>query len=152
MQHIHKTCDIYSRGQRVSINVDNIITEIVDKTVDFVRLCSLKPRSRLDLGAKMIDPKKDFVSHFHASDRLEKMLEIKVMMNWLKRNIDITPKRAKDWHIELTNLQEYFPIFCHCNKDLIEICITMLISHASNESFNLITYDELYQEFVSNDN
>ena len=85
-------------------------------------------------------------------DRLVKMLDIKVMMNWLKRNIDITPKRPKEWDIELTNLQEWFPIFCHCNKDLIHICLTMLCSHTRNASFNLITYDDLYQEFISDDN
>ena len=83
--------------------------------------------------------------------KLEKMLEIKVMMNWLKRNVDTTPKRPKEWDIERMCLQEYYPMFYHCNRDLIHICLTMLCAHSRNANFNLTSYDDLYHEYVSND-
>ena len=73
------------------------------------------------------------------SHKLEKMLETKVIMNWLERNMDTTDRKPKNLDIEWQGLQEWFPTFCHCNKDIIYICFNMLIR---NVELDLNKYEQ----------
>ena len=78
------------------------------------------------------------------SYKLEKILELKVIMNWLERNMDTTDRKPKNLDIEWRGLQEWYPTFCHCNKDIIYICFNMLIR---NVELDLNKYEQLYDQF-----
>ena len=85
--------------------------------------------------------------------KLEKMLELKVVMNQLESQMGIYSEakllRGQQQRLEYVTgkfreLQQYHPMFYHCNKDLIMNCLVALIRNIKLELWN---YDDLYDQF-----
>jgi hypothetical protein len=87
------------------------------------------------------------------SYKLEKILELKVVMNQLESQMGIY-SCAKLLHnqnqrLDYVNrrtpeIKQYHPVFWHCNQDLITTCLVMIIR---NINFELGNYDDLYDQF-----
>ena len=85
------------------------------------------------------------------SYKLEKILETKVIMNWLLDKTDADGikllKSQEDRIVQVryirTNLKEHHPVFFHCNQDVISKCMVMRIRKMDLE---LYKYDDLYDQ------
>ena len=90
------------------------------------------------------------------SNKLEKILELKVIMNWVIKKVgshDVNPDLSTEkriiYHRWLwQELQKSDPMFCHCNKDLNYNCLVIMIR---NINFELCNYDDLYDQFFKED-
>ena len=80
-------------------------------------------------------------------------LELKVVMNQLESQMGIYSEaklfRGQQQRLEYVTgkfreLQQYHPMFYHCNKDLIMNCLVALIRNIKLELWN---YDDLYDQF-----
>ena len=87
------------------------------------------------------------------SYQLEKMLELKVVMNYLENQMGLysfgkllsnQDQRIAYITRKFPETQQYHPMFYHCNKDLIKTCLVMIMR---NYKFELNDYDELYDQF-----
>ena len=90
------------------------------------------------------------------SYKMEKILEMKMVMNWLLSKSDIftymyarltetTLQERLDMVCdEKRQLQKQYPIYFHCNKDLISNCIVMLLRRMT---FKLRDWEDLYDQF-----
>ena len=85
--------------------------------------------------------------------KLEKMLELKVVMNYLETQMGLYSygkllsnqnQRLEYITRKFPEIKQYHPMFYHCNQDLIQICLVMIIR---NVKFELINYEELYDQF-----
>ena len=85
--------------------------------------------------------------------KLEKMIEIKVVMNYLENQMGIYSYGkllcGQNQRIEYTTrkfpeIQQYHPMFYHCNKDIIKTCLVIIIRNAK---LDLNNYEELYDQF-----
>ena len=89
----------------------------------------------------------------HPNHKLEKMLELKVVMNYLETQMGLYSygkllssqnQRLEYITRKFPEIQQYHPIFYHCNQDLINTCLVMIIRNAK---FELNNYEELYDQF-----
>ena len=101
---------------------------------------------------------------FHASEieslylvsepsyKLEKILELKVVMNYLETQMGLYSygkllsnqnQRIEYIARKFPEIQQYHPMFYHCNKDLIKTCLVMIIRNAK---LDLNNYEELYDQ------
>ena len=87
------------------------------------------------------------------SYKLEKILELKVVMNQLESQMGIYSEakllRGQQQRLEYVTgkfreLQQYHPMFYHCNKDLIMNCLVALIR---NIKLEFLSYEDLYDQF-----
>ena len=88
--------------------------------------------------------------------KMEKILEMKLVMNWLLSKSDILlyikskltettlQERLDIVSCERRQLQQQYPIYFHCNKNLITNCLVMLLRQ---KKFNLKDYEDLYDTF-----
>ena len=87
------------------------------------------------------------------SYNLEKILELKVVMNYLETQMGLysygkllcgQTQRLEYITRKFPEIQQYHPMFYHCNKDLIKTCLVMIMR---NYKFELYNCDELYDQF-----
>ena len=85
--------------------------------------------------------------------KLEKILELKVVMNYLENQMGLYSygkllsnqnQRIEYITRKLPEIQQYHPMFYHCNKDLISNCLVIIIRNLKLELHN---YDYLYDQF-----
>ena len=102
---------------------------------------------------------------FHASEiellylvsqpsyKLEKILELKVVMNYLEIQMGLHSygkllsnqnQRIEYITRKLPEIKQYHPMFYHCNKDLIYNCLVIIIRNLKLELHN---YYDLYDQF-----
>ena len=81
------------------------------------------------------------------------MLELKVVMNYLENQMGLYSygkllsnqnQRIEYITRKLPEIQQYHPMFYHCNKDLIYNCLVIVIRTLKLELHN---YDDLYDQF-----
>ena len=85
--------------------------------------------------------------------KLEKMLELKVVMNYLETQMGLYSHgkllSSQDQRLQyigrkFQEIQQYHPMFYHCNKNLIRTCLVMI---TANVKLDLKNYEELYDQF-----
>ena len=89
------------------------------------------------------------------SYKLEKILELKAIMNYPENQMGPCSEtrllRDQQQRLEYVTrkfgeLQQYHPMFYHCNKDIIMNCLVILIR---NTKLELYDYDDLYEQFYN---
>ena len=90
------------------------------------------------------------------SYKMEKILEMKMVMNWLLSKSDAftymyarltettLEERVDIVCHEKNQLQEQYPMYFHCNKELISKCTVMLLRQMK---FKLRDWEDLYDQF-----
>ena len=90
------------------------------------------------------------------SYKLEKILEMKMVMNWLlSKSItlhylnaglnELTQEERMDTvSAEWKKLEKQYPVYCHCNKDIMKNCFVMLLRRMR---VKLKNYEDLYDQF-----
>ena len=88
-----------------------------------------------------------------ANHKLEKMIELKVVMNYLETQMGLYSygkllsgqnQRIEYITRKFPEIQQYHPMFYHCNKDIIKTCLVMIIRNAK---LDLNNYEELFDQF-----
>ena len=69
--------------------------------------------------------------------------KFETMIDWLRSKIDTTETSKQKLLREWKRLQKSYPMFCHCNNDMIYTCLKMLNNH---RWLNLNNYEELYDQ------
>ena len=92
------------------------------------------------------------------SYKMEKILEMKLVLRWLLSKSDVflylharltettLEERLDIVYYEKKKLEEQYPIYFHCNKELISNCTVMLLRQ-NTKSFRLRDYEDLYDSF-----
>ena len=89
------------------------------------------------------------IQHYHndTNHKLEKVLETKVIMNQIKSKIDTCNADESIFtymNNQSSKLKESYPMFFHCNKDIIIKCLVMLLRGIE---IDLNNYETFYDKF-----